>query len=253
MALYFDDQDYKGDYASSIIKFLEGAIESWELERETDYSYEATSSNPDNAFEKITRLADTLMQATDEPGNTTAISNLMTDQEVKSFFSNEEAFGHIYGHIEKNMAKQAVGLIAKGSFRFWGLYHLLLFLGEHKVSPFAAKFLKRVTRCYLWGFDSECIILCRGAIEQAINDYITYEMCQEVLGSPYPGGYGLSARITVGKRKGIFSQSLVDLIRVIKERGDKTIHHDLHITKDIIGTIRDTFLIIATISSNESS
>lgn len=46
---------------------------------------------------------------------------------------------------------------------------LLTLVAARSVSPRAAPFLDRATRLYLWGFDPECVIMCRAVLEAALT------------------------------------------------------------------------------------
>lgn len=46
---------------------------------------------------------------------------------------------------------------------------LLTLVAARSVSPRAATFLDRATRLYLWGFDPECVIMCRAVLEAALT------------------------------------------------------------------------------------
>lgn len=46
---------------------------------------------------------------------------------------------------------------------------LLTLVAARSVSPRAASFLDRATRLYLWGFDPECVIMCRAVLEAALT------------------------------------------------------------------------------------
>ena len=46
--------------------------------------------------------------------------------------------------------------------------HLVALIASRELSDRAASYLDRATRLYLWGFDPECLVMCRSALEAAI-------------------------------------------------------------------------------------
>lgn len=48
------------------------------------------------------------------------------------------------------------------------LVQLVALIASRPLSQRAASYLDRATRLYLWGFDPECLIMCRSALEAAV-------------------------------------------------------------------------------------
>ncbi len=59
---------------------------------------------------------------------------------------------------------------------------LMGLIAARAVTPRAASFLDRATRLYLWGFDPECVILCRSVLESALTSRVSDEI--ELDGEP---------------------------------------------------------------------
>lgn len=53
---------------------------------------------------------------------------------------------------------------------------LLTLVAARSVSKRAASFLDRATRLYLWGFDPECVIMCRAVLEAALTSRLEVEV-----------------------------------------------------------------------------
>lgn len=117
-------------------------------------------------------------------------------------------------------------------------------------------FLSLVSRCFVYGFDAECVAMCRGAMEQAFQEKVTYEHCE------------LAGRRWDPKRKS--DSHLADRIWAafvpvngllvgrtdvhaaadrVKLRGDAAVHKGPGVTSDILGTIRDTLVVIDALAS----
>jgi hypothetical protein len=104
-------------------------------------------------------------------------------------------------------------------------------------------FLARVCECYLWGLDSECVVMCRSVLDTAFRETVTNAMCSEHLG-PRKYEFTMSERIRSAHKAGIIDDATKDRALIIKERGDKSIHYQPNITKDVLGTINDTICVL---------
>jgi hypothetical protein len=112
--------------------------------------------------------------------------------------------------------------------------HMLDLWGEivqGNVPKQAAVFLKLVSRCYIWGFAPECVILCRSALERAIDKCV-------------PNVSGLQKQIDAAFDKGIIDKATQRLAHDVRIRGIKAVHYDPQATQDVLGTIRDTLTVI---------
>jgi hypothetical protein len=68
----------------------------------------------------------------------------------------------ILDEVMVRVAEEAAEMI-DGAFE--RLAQLLLLVRAMEASPHAASFLQRVSRCYVFGFDAECVTMCRAAID----------------------------------------------------------------------------------------
>ena len=105
----------------------------------------------------------------------------------------------------------------------------------------ARRFLGHVSRCYLWGFDTECVILCRSALDAAFREAITDSDCDS-----------LSKRIVAAEKKGLISGVIRRRAFDMKERGNKTVHYDPDTVRDVLGTIEGTLAVIMALSGRKS-
>jgi len=69
--------------------------------------------------------------------------------------------------IDGLLGEQALKMQVSAEARF---NHLLAFAREQGVGFYTRAFLCEIARCYLFGFDCQCIILCRAAVEAAYVD-----------------------------------------------------------------------------------
>ncbi len=140
-----------------------------------------------------------------------------------------------------DLSWQAVGRIEEAAKRMLRLYELVL---RTKPSQATQKFLGRLGRCYVWGFDSECIILCRAVLDTAFRDIVPAEVCERHCRGDASHGYTLSNRMHAALKEGYIDGSVKRLATQVKVRGDSAVHYQPDVTQDILGTIRDTVVVL---------
>jgi hypothetical protein len=64
-----------------------------------------------------------------------------------------------------DLAEAAVGQLAEST---WRARRLLSFIRKHPVGYSAREFLGHAARLYVWGFEPECVIVCRSVLETAL-------------------------------------------------------------------------------------
>ena len=151
-----------------------------------------------------------------------------------------------------DLSRDAIENIVEGASRIFQLYKLVL---RSIPSPSTQQFLGRLSRCYIWGFDPECVILCRAVIDRGFYDFVPDDICEkhrkfhiDKKGVHY---YTLAHRINASFQEGIIDKEIKQKAFTIKDRGDKAVHRQPGITKDVWGTIRDTVSVLEKISKQE--
>ncbi len=141
------------------------------------------------------------------------------------------------------LAWDGVGSIREGALRILKLWGLLVDL---QPSERTLSFLQRVGRCFIWGFDPECIIVCRGAMDTAFRDAVSDDVCMSIYPDRKPKDreFGLANRIVAAYKTQLIDKSTKKLAFSVKMRGDEAVHHDPHATKDVTGTIKDTIIVL---------
>ncbi|MCK4293156.1 MAG: DUF4145 domain-containing protein [Planctomycetes bacterium] len=128
-----------------------------------------------------------------------------------------------------------------GANRILQLYNLGM---ETKPFDTTLVFLRRVSRCFIWGFDPECVILCRGVIDSAFRSAVDDEICKRHIRGKPPRFWRLFDRIKAAFKEGLISKDAKDAAYRIKTRGNNAVHHDPNIYKHALDTIRDTLLVL---------
>ncbi len=85
-------------------------------------------------------------------------------------------------------------------------------------------------------------------MENAIENRVTYDMCEKYLGPPRSGYYSFKDRIIVAKRERILNDEIAEIATNIRLRGNTALHKDPNATKNIYGTITDTIRVISVIT-----
>lgn len=114
-------------------------------------------------------------------------------------------------------------------------------IGEQPNEP-VMKFLRRVSRCYVAGFYAETIILCRGAVENALKE--RYEREQKPLPSAPEGGSVMRARLKKAEDCFGVSRRVTTEAWVVWKRGSKTAHEDPDVCRDALDTIDKTKFVL---------
>lgn len=104
------------------------------------------------------------------------------------------------------------------------------------------RFLRRLSRCYIAGFFPECVILCRGVLENALVD--RYRHSNIPLPATEEGISSMKARIETAKTFGWLSPRAAEDARLIWKRGSKAAHEDPLATKDVLSTVQMTMNVL---------
>jgi Domain of unknown function (DUF4145) len=118
---------------------------------------------------------------------------------------------------------------------------LILVVGEVDTSKRARRFLERVSRCYLFGFDAECVVMCRAVLDAEFQARIPADDCIDILGNrPIRNGHpmvDLTDRISVAVNCGIISSNCGQIAHAIRKIGNDVVHGAPAITSDALAII----------------
>jgi len=158
--------------------------------------------------------------------------------------SEESPLRLLWERFVIDMSWEAIRKIEEGASRIFRLYKLVLISAP---SESTQRFLSRLSRCFVWGFDPECIILCRAVIDTAFRDTVSDEVCEKHFGK---NGYefNLSKKIQAAYKEGIINDQIKNKAFRIKNRGDKAVHYQPDITRNVWETICDTLAVLEEIT-----
>lgn len=147
-----------------------------------------------------------------------------------------------------DMSHEAIEKIEEGASRIFKLYRLVL---RSTPSKSTQQFLARLSRCFIWGFEPECVILCRAVIDTAFKDNVTQEICEKHFGKRKKGYFELIDRIVAAHKEGIIDDPIKDKAETVRVRGNIAAHRQPNVTKDVWGTICDTVAVLERITQKK--
>ena len=109
------------------------------------------------------------------------------------------------------------------------------------------RFLDRVTRCYLLDFTPECLVMCRGALENAVNARYAVE------GVDFPrNSYGqptMRVRLVEAERRNWLPRSIAQALHSdVWMRGSTAAHGDPSAVGNALGAIKLTMAALETLN-----
>lgn len=128
---------------------------------------------------------------------------------------------------------------------------MLLVLGRRgRPSGRGQSFLKRVGRCYLYGFDAKCVVMCRSVLDAELEAEIAADDCIDILGAdrrPIRDGaplFDLVDRIAVAFKLARISAKGRDAATRVREDGNHAVHRKARVRREVSATVGETLLVI---------
>ena len=162
---------------------------------------------------------------------------------LREFLSARAADGRGSGVRDKlisdtfalDLAKEMAPILEKAPNRAVDLAKLIPAASPEKPTR---DFLRLVSRCYIWGFDTECIILCRGAFENALSD--KYERQGRKGQMPHE----MNKRIWFAEKSGWLDKESARDAEAVWCRGNKAVHSEPSRKVDVRDTVEKTLAVI---------
>jgi len=247
-----EDFSDRGWYLEPLSGFLDLMTQNWEADRQAYWEDKGGPEGVKNgkvAFEKIKMLSDGLFESSQNIGDDTYLVGVAKDiGAIACMFEEKDMLvQYLAEQLELHLVSGFLPRIENGAIKLISLFRVLSYLESFTLNKSVLDFLRLVIRNYVWGFDTECVILCRSAMEMAIRERISDEMCEKHLGNRR-GQYTLVDRIAVAGKENLLSDKEVKVAHSIRERGNTALHKDPGVTKDIIGTIKMTTVLIGTMT-----
>jgi len=273
------DRDSQGCYDFDLDIQLETTIDSYEQDRK---EYWTNSSRVDSSAARILwdqaeHFAEAIVKATEELVTRDGVPDKYSEiaEERKSFLDeirhivnlpksmlsvlpaqmaysldlakrpdNSSPQLHLlWEHLVIRLAWDSVSKIRDGAVRALQIWSLLL---ENEPTPGVVSFLRHVSKCYIAGLNSECVILCRGVLDSAFRDAVSDDACKKK-SEPRKHGQndpGLTKRILVAHEEERIDADAKKFAFDVKESADRAIHSDPAAAGDAFQTIKNTMFVL---------
>lgn len=138
------------------------------------------------------------------------------------------------------------------------ILHLLSVLKQHAAKPKVMRYLQMVSRCFVYGFDAECVIMCRSALDVCLQEEVPDRLCElhklEVKSpkqSISGGGktYTIHQRIKAAQIDGLLSAKGKELISKVNEAAVPLVHQSAESCPPVLETIRNMIEAVAELTS----
>lgn len=222
-------------YRPNIDSALQGGIDQFEFDVKRRYD---DSEDAQVVWKFAERVAELLH---DEVSGLTVKERAVTWSAIRTALAEKELDEDLTFALQARLAWHLLPSFEDVANRCWHLAELT----PHAEPPEAVRrFLARVVRCYLLDFVPECLVMCRGALENAVNARFIAE------GVPFPknqdGVQTMKARlIEAEKRLWLRGIPAVQLHSEVWTRGSKAAHNDPGVVGDALGTIKLTVRALA--------
>jgi hypothetical protein len=245
--------------AGAVSKALTRALaiyrRQWEAFRQEDFA--ALGLDAAQEFARLIRTAESMVRGA---GELASGHSLPLDQAVaglhdgnNSQHKSDPAVVALSEALQYCLGRDAVEMVTTAEQRIW---RLLLLTQQFQPSKRAAAFLRRVSRCYVYGFDPECAVMCRSVLQAAFDAEISDDHCQQVLGRAKgikrtnSSPFDLADRIAVARKLGRISESSALKAAAIRAAGNVVIHEHPRACDDPFMLIADTMDVIAELTGS---
>ncbi len=131
---------------------------------------------------------------------------------------------YVYEIIDELLGHEVVEMQVRAEKR---ILKLVALMEKQGVDAEIRHFLNEATKCYLYGFDIQCIIMCRSVLDAYFEQLIPDNTCRDNKAciDDKEKYYVLADRIKVAEYIGMISQGLdTEFLRKIKDAANKQIH-----------------------------
>jgi hypothetical protein len=158
--------------------------------------------------------------------------------------------------IIQYLAKMAIKALSIAESRFSKLMKCISF--TRCMSPRSRDFLIRVSRCYLYGFDHECIILCRAVLDADFEAEIPNDQCiglieNRRINKNRQSLFTLSDRMSAANKLNRIDHVTYELALKVKRLGDNAVHKNLPPDVDSLMIIQSALTVIDRLYSTKAS
>lgn len=231
-----DENSYLSGYAEgrSLDYELEGWVMRWADDRETFWKQDpenAALDIADHAAQMVIQSVDELVPA--KPATEDGLGYL--DWATIRLIADQSPLSQGVG--ERLQVELAYRLSLDNAGKADRVMDLVRLLRDMQPSEVVRRYLRRISRCYVSGFFPEVVILCRSVLDSALRDRYTTAVVE-----PAPD---LNAAIDAAAMFGWIRPETKLIAHKIRLRGNKAIHQDPDLVKDVLGTVKNTMQCLA--------
>lgn len=241
---------------------METALDEHEQDRQAHLIAQAKKLGPEgeSQLERFNKSADSLVEGVQDLVGVDGIECLMQLAQAADF-QQGKFFELLEEHVCITFGWEAMGMLDSARERF---VNLLMLLRNRQPSTRAKDFLQRVARCYLFGFDAECVVMCRAVLDREFDDKIIdddqvsewwefYKTTPE--GEKYKGKrppYGkLWAKIQAAEYAGMIKETDRKAANEVRNRGNDAVHKKPD-EGDAMETVRQTLQVLDALAKGKN-
>lgn len=135
---------------------------------------------------------------------------------------------------EIDLASAAVQKLFEGKKRLATILHLL---SKFELSPRAAAYVDRMVQCYVWGLDTECVVMARSVVEAALEEAFTDADMHAMGFVPKRHGFEYWQFRNAATRSGRFSADVLGCLEDVRRAGNDAVHASPGLHEDPIASI----------------
>jgi len=255
------NNDWKySSYQHPLKVSLQAAVDQWKADRKQSWKSGGGLENVDIleeifidempiqkelVFQIVEGLAKAIIETSENLTKSQAMKKF--SKIIELFYENPNLYIYTAESLEIYLAEKIIEKTNEAGRKLAFLEVELSITENLCVTQATIDFLQLVTRSYIWGFDSECIILCRSAMENTFKDKINYEMCEKVFGKRFgkQQEYALVDRIAVARRENLIDDEIAKLATQVRLRANTVLHKDSKVTEKVRETITETLRVIS--------
>lgn len=143
------------------------------------------------------------------------------------------------------------GRLVRGATR---MLHLMRLIEDSAPHDITLRYIRRVSRCFILGLDTECAILCRAAIDSAVGKAVPDSYCLSLRMDPKADGrFTLSQRIWAAKEHRLLDDRGVAAARRVNKVGTEAVHKDPDLVKGVFSVIQDMLVVVKQLAPGKQS
>ena len=235
--------DYSvADYLLSRLKSRQDEVAWYLHSKEVDWSEITRSAE---------RIADAIMKCAEDIGGKGAFASLIdvldAEEPDKKGNSNKLFYLVVMEALEEALAQRVIEAVGCARKR---IIDLLSTSKEEGAIKRARDFLRRVSRTYLLGFDTECIVMCRSALEAQFDAEISNDDCIPVPSRPLNASdkgqplFDLHNKIKVAAKLGRITPEIESFAHKVRKAANAVVHQKPAPPCDAITIVKYTVAVI---------